>query len=226
MLLRSLVEWPFPSFAIPWKNKLRWTPLRIRRMDVKCLMDTLKRPLADGRFQLARPHDDHIPAEGLPFFFMPFVPGYVFLPFLLPERHVRLWHRRIATGMTMPEAATDFNQRMGARNDDVRMAWQFFVTNAITPSSCEKTLPNEHFRFRIPRSDTRHDFRSLFLCHRVHIRHSSFAMSFAISDHSPLKRRIRRMSSNIRGASLKTRSELRSPPCQTTGTSAIVPPAH
>ena len=113
------------------------------RPDVKSLTDSRERLLPTNGFQCAFPDADQIPAEFSPFDFVLVVTPNVIVPLVLPERDIGFWHRTGGTSMTMPEATSHLDQRVGTRDDNIGMPGETLVAGAKPPSSGKKAFTNE-----------------------------------------------------------------------------------
>ena len=91
--------------------------------------------LPEFRFQLAFPNSDAVPAKLSQQFLVSQVTLFVSCDFCRPEVSVGLWHlKRLATIVTMPEAAIDKDAGAVFPHHEVGMPWQSFVKQAVSKS--------------------------------------------------------------------------------------------
>ncbi len=121
--------------------------------DVESLTNARERRLAVDGLEGAFPDEDHIPAQFLPSGLVLSVTSDVVRPLRRPEFDVGLRHGTGGAAVTMPEAAANFDERVGTGHDDVRMAGEAFVAGAETPSGGEDAFSYQQLRFRVARPD-------------------------------------------------------------------------
>ena len=122
-----------------------------------------------GRFQLALPHCDAMPAHGGKLVLLFYVACAVALYLGSPELRVALWdHIVSAAFMPMPEATVDEDDSAVFAQHDVGTTGQTRVVQPIAEPSAEQEPPHQLLRFGVLPSYRCHTAMALLLGQFVH----------------------------------------------------------